>query len=330
MKVLITGATGFVGKATVPALLERGHKVRCFVRESSDTSVFDDLDVELFTGNLFDDNELEKAMHGCDALVHLANVYSFWEPNLGIYDEVNINGTIHAMRAASKSFIGHVVHVSTAVVYGNAMPQPYNELTQYGDERFSQYADSKFYGEKFAEKFMEEEGLPLTILQPVSVIGAGDTKSSGCQIKNFLTRSYPARSFLDAKVTYVYVNDVAEAIVRVLENPKTIGQRYIIGKEAISHDQYLNKVAEVANIKLPKIILPDWAALFLAQAITVRANRKQKPPLWGFSIDMARTFQAGFEADGSRAERELGLKYTPIMEALEESIRWHIEKNSKQ
>lgn len=329
MKVLITGATGFVGKATVQTLIERGHTVRCFVRETSETSAIDDLkNVSLFTGSLFNDQDLEKAMLGCDALVHLANVYSFWEPHLSSYDEVNINGTIHVMRAASKSFLGHIIHVSTAVVYGNAYPQPYNELTQYGNERFSQYADSKFYGEKFAEKFMEEEGLPLTILQPVSVIGAGDVKSSGRQIENFLHKKYPARSFLDSKVTYVYVQDVAEAIVRALENPKTIGQRYIIGKEAISHDEYLNKVAEVAGIKLPKLVLPDWAALFLAQILTVRANRTGKPPLWGFSIDMAKTFQMGFQADGSRVEQELGLTYTPVMKALEESIRWHMEHST--
>lgn len=331
MKILITGATGFVGKATVQTLIERGHSVRCFVRETSDTSALDVLkNVSLFTGSLFNDQDLEKAMHGCDALVHLANVYSFWEPNLSSYDEVNINGTIHVMRAASKSFLSHIIHVSTAVVYGNAHPQPYNELTQYGNERFSQYADSKFYGEKFAEKFMEEEGLPLTILQPVSVIGAGDVKSSGRMIENFLQKKYPARSFLDSKVTYVYVQDVAEAIVRVLENPKTIGQRYIIGKEAISHDEYLNKVAEVAGIKLPKLVLPDWAALFLAQTLTVRANRTGKPPLWGFSIDMAKTFHAGFQADGSRAEQELGLTYKPVMDALEESIHWHMKHSEKK
>ena len=330
MKVLITGATGFVGKATVQALIERGHTVRCFVRPTSDTTEFDGLEnLSIFTGSLFNDEDLEKAMRGYDALVHLANVYSFWELNPSSYDEVNINGTIHVMRAASKSFLGHVVHISTAVVYGDAQPQPYNELTQYGSERFSQYADSKFYGEKFAEKFMEEEGLPLTILQPASVIGAGDLKSSGRQIENFVLNKYPVKAFLGTKITYVYVKDVADAIVRVLENPKTIGQRYLIGKESITHEEYLNKIAETANIKLPKLVLPDWAALFLAQALTVRANRTGKPPLWGFSIDMAKTFQAGFQADGTRAEQELGLSYTPVVEALEESIRWHMKNLEK-
>ena len=329
MKVIITGATGFVGKATVNALVERGHSVRCFVRETSDTSALPQHNASIITGDLFSDTDLDKAMHGCDALVHLANVYSFWEPNPGVYDQVNINGTIQVMRAASRSFLGHIVHISSAVVYGNAVPQPYNELTQYGSERFSQYADSKFYGEKFAEKFRDEEGLPVTILQPASILGAGDIKSSGRQVQNYLRRIYPARAFLETKVTYVHVNDVAEAIVRVLENPKTIGHRYLIGNEAITHEQYLQKISDVSGVKLPKLVLPDWAALFLAEAITVHANRKRKPPLWGFSLDMAKTFQAGFHVDGSRASRELGLEYTPIMEALEESIRWYMEQNHK-
>jgi dihydroflavonol-4-reductase len=327
MKVLITGATGFVGKATVPVLLERGHQVRCFVRESSDLSILENLDVEIFTGSLFNDEDLEKAMNGVDALVHLANVYSFWEANPGIYDEVNINGTIHVMRAASHSFIGHVVHVSSAVVYGNASPQPYNELTQYGNERYSQYADSKFYGEKFAEKYQDEAGLPLTILQPASVLGAGDLKASGRQVENYVKKIYPAKAFLDSKITYVHVNDVADAILRVLENPKTIGHRYLLGKEAISNNDYLNMIAEFSGISLPKLKLPDWLAMFLAQAFTVRANRKGKPPIWGFSVDMAKTFQAGFQVDGSRAERELGIKYTPVRDALQESVRWYIEQN---
>lgn len=329
MKVVITGATGFVGKATVPALIDRGHQVRCFVRETSDVSHFENMDIDVYTGSLFNDDDLEKAMNGFDALVHLANVYSFWEPNPGIYDEININGTIHVMRAASHSFINHVVHLSSAVVYGNASPQPYNELTQYGKERYSQYADSKFYGEKFAEKYQDEAGLPLTILQPASVLGPGDTKASGRQIENYIKRFYPAKAFLDTKITYVHVNDVVDAILRVLENPKTIGQRYLLGKETINNNDYLNMIAEISEVPLPKLNLPDWLALFLAQAFTIRANRKGKPPIWGFSIDMAKTFQAGFEVDGSRAERELGIRYSPVRDALRDSILWYKERDRK-
>ena len=330
MKILITGATGFIGRVTIPVLIERGHQVRCFVRESSDLTTIEQYGVDIVTGNLFNDDDLEKAMAGCDALVHLANVYSFWEPNPAVFDEVNINGTIRVMRAASNVMLSHVVHVSTAVVYGNAEPQPYDELTPYGSERYSQYADSKFYGEKFAEKFQDEAGLPLTILQPASVLGAGDNKASGRQIENYVRGVYPARAFLDSSITYVYVNDVAEAIARVLENPKTIGKRYLLGKESLTHEAYLNKVAEVADIQLPKLVLPDWAAMFLAQAFTIRANRKQKPPIWGFSIDMAKTFKAGFQVDGTRAERELGLVYTPIDQALEESIHWYMDHHQKK
>ena len=327
MRVVITGATGFIGKVTVAALLDRGHTLRVFVRESSDVSAFQDMDIRIITGDIFNAADLEAAMKGCDTLVHLASVYSFWEENPGIYDQVNINGTIQVMRAALKSNLSHVVHISSATVYGNASPQPYHELTPYGEIRFSQYADSKYYGEKFAEKFMDEEGLPLTILQPASVIGPGDTKASGRQIHHFLNRVYPARAFLSSKITYVAVEDVADAIVRVIENPKTIGQRYLIGTEVLTNQQYLNKLAEVSGVKLPKLVLPDWAALFLAQAFTVRADQKRRSPRWGFSIDMAKTFQAGFEVDGSRAVRELGLEYTPVIDALEGSIRWYMEQD---
>lgn len=330
MKVIVTGATGFVGKATVKALVARGHSVRCFVRETSDTAGLPEHNVSIIKGDLFSDTDLDKAMHGCEAFVHLANVYSFWEPNPGVYDQVNINGTIQVMRAASRAYLGHIVHVSSAVVYGDAPPQPYNELTQYGTNRLSQYADSKFYGEKFAEKYRDEEGLPVTILQPASILGAGDAKSSGRQIQNYLRKVYPARAFLESKVTYVHVKDVAEAIVRVLENPKTIGHRYLLGNESLTHAQYLEKITEVSGVKLPKLVLPDWAALFLAEALTVHANRKRKPPLWGFSTDMAKTFQAGFQVDGSRATRELGLEYTPVMDALEESIRWYMEQEQQR
>lgn len=97
MRVLVTGGTGFVGKPTVRRLFDGGHQVRCLVRRTSNTEVLEELGCELSYGDVIDKTSVVKGMRGCDWLVHLANVYSFWEKDKSVYRKINVEGTRNVM-----------------------------------------------------------------------------------------------------------------------------------------------------------------------------------------------------------------------------------------
>ena len=99
MRVFVTGGTGFVGKPTIRRLVEGGHEVRCLVRRTSRTCELEELGCELAYGDVTDKASVLEGMRGCEWVVNLANVYSFWEPDKGTYRRVNVEGTRNVMEA---------------------------------------------------------------------------------------------------------------------------------------------------------------------------------------------------------------------------------------
>jgi dihydroflavonol-4-reductase len=116
------------------------------------------------------------------------------------------------------------------------------------------------------------------------------------------------------------VRDVAEAIVRAMDKEDNIGEKYLVGKEQLSLGQFNKMVSEISGVPLPRVHLPDSLALASARLLTWLADLTKKPPLWGMAVDEISMIKEGFRFDGSKAERELGINYTPIRLAIEAEI----------
>ena len=320
MKVFITGATGFIGTHLLQRLAQTEHELYCLIRPTSHVHILEELGATLIVGDVTDRKSLHAGMKGCDWVMHLANVYSFWEPNRQIYTEVNIEGTRNVMECALEAEVTKVVHVSTALVYGKPADYPFTEKSPVGPVWFSEYARTKYAGDLIARELYEKEGLPLVILYPGSVLGPGDQKSSGQYIQDLLHRRTPARILEHAILSFVHVRDVAEAIVKATERDDNIGEKYLIGKHNLSMQEVNETIATISGVPLPKLRLPDALVMANASLLTWLAALLKKPPMWGMSTDQIRTMQEGFRFDGSKAERELGLTYTPFHLAIEEAI----------
>ena len=320
MKIFITGATGFIGTHLVKRLAQTEHTLYCLVRKTSNIRELKEIGATLVTGDVTDKNSLLEGMEGCDWLLHLANVYSFWESNKQIYTEVNVEGTRNVMECALETGVSKVVHVSTAATYGKPADSPFVEESAVGSVRFSEYARTKYAGDQIAWELYEKKGLPLVVIYPGSVVGPGDSKASGKYISDLLRRRLPATVLPNSVLTVVYVMDVVEAIVSAAEKENNIGEKYLIGKHQLSVGESNEMISEISGVPLPKIRLPDSLAMFNAILLTALADLIKKPPLWGMSTDQIKTMREGFRFDGSKAERELGITYTPIRDALEETI----------
>lgn len=320
MNVFITGATGFIGCHVVKRLADTEHKLICLARPTSDVSELEEQDVTIIRGDVTDKDSLLEGMKGCQWVINLANLYSFWEPDKRIFTDVNVTGTRNVMECALETGIAKVVHVSTAGIYGKPAECPFCEDNPVGPERFSEYFRTKYEGDLIAWEMHEKKGLPLLMIYPVGVLGPGDPKATGRYIQDLIHRRVPARVLEDSIFTFVHVRDVAEVIVRAAEKENNIGEKYLVGKHQLSWREINRMISEISGVALPKMSLPDFLTMFNARFLTLVANLIKKPPLWGMAIDQIRTMKEGFVIDGSKAEKELGISYTPIRVALEEAI----------
>jgi dihydroflavonol-4-reductase len=164
------------------------------------------------------------------------------------------------------------------------------------------------------------ENLPLVMVYPVGVMGPGDPKATGQYILRLIRRRMPARVLEKAMFTFVHVRDVAEIIYRAALKEDNLGEKYIAGKFQHTFGDINRMVAELSGVKLPLLSLPDFTILPAAWLVTAIANIIERPPIWGMAIDQMRTMKEGVRADGSKAESELGISYTPIRQAVEDAI----------
>ena len=320
MKIFITGGTGFIGTALIKILAQTEHELHCLARKTSNTEHLRDAGAKIFTGEVTDREILLQGMDGCDWVVHMASSFEFWISDKSVFEHVNITGTRLVMESALAKDISKVVHVSTAGIFGNAR-WPVTEESEPGNERASKYVATKYEGDLIAWDLFREEKLPLVVIYPTAVLGEGDPKAAGRYVRNIAQGRMPAQVLTDAYFSFVYVKDVATAILKALEKDGNIGEKYIISAENHTWGEINKMIAEISGNKLPFIKLPTGMTMFTAYILTGVANLIKRPPLWDMSADQMKLMSQGFKVEGHKAEKELGIKYTSVKNALEQAIR---------
>jgi len=321
MKIFITGATGFIGSQVVNRLTQTEHELFCLVRKTNQASErLKTLGAKLIMGDVTDKASILQGMKGCDWVLHLAGLYSFWESKKRLYNAINIDGTRNVMECVLETKVSKVVHVSSVVIYGRPADSPFTEESEPGPVQFSRYSQSKFEGDQIVWDLYKNKGLPVVMIYPGAVLGAGDLKASGKYISDMIHKRLPATVFKNTTLTWVYVKDVAEAIVRAAEKPENIGEKYLIGKYRLPLPEFDKLISEISGVRLPILFMPDFLTMAGAYMLTGLSDLIKVHPPWGMSVDQMRTMKEGFRADGTKAEKELGLSYTPVRVALEEEI----------
>lgn len=319
MKIFITGATGFIGTHLVRKLAKTDHDLYCLVRQGSNASQIQEVGATVITGDVTDKKSLLQGIEGCDWLVNLANIYSFWEPKRRLYKEVNVIGTKNVMESAIEKGISKIVHVSTALIYGKPADGPFTEKSEVGPVRFSEYAQTKYEGDLIAWELFDRQGLPLVVVYPGMVIGPENPKYGAQLVRNLVERRMPVSAFANKTSSMVYVGDVADVIIAALEKDGNLGEKYLVGQQILMVEFY-QMISEISGASLPKLSLPDRVAMINGYFMTFIANLTKKQPMWGLAVDAMRTANNDLKVDGSKVERELGISYTPIRVALEEEI----------
>ena len=322
-KTLVTGGTGFVGRAVVTALLDAGRQVRVLARNPQHPAL-DGLEVELALGDLRDTLSLKKAIKGCHRLFHVAADYRLWVPEPQEMYGTNVEGTRNILAAAAAASVEKVVYTSTVGALGNPGDgRPGTEETPVSlAEMVGHYKRSKFLAEQAALDFARE-GLPLVVVNPSTPVGPWDWRPTptGQMLVDFLKGRMPA--YLETGLNLVHVKDVARGHL-LAEEKGRVGEKYILGHENLSLSQILQMLGQISGRPAPKVKLPYVPVLALAYASEFWARHVShgSPRLNVTAVRMAHKYMY---FDSSKAMQELGYAPSPVRQALTEAVEWFRE-----
>ncbi|NOY24262.1 MAG: NAD-dependent epimerase/dehydratase family protein [Oligoflexia bacterium] len=331
MKVLVTGATGFIGANVVRHLLARGDQVRCLVRKPN--ALLDGLDVELSTAPLVPREpselaELLAAVDGCEGIFHIAGVYENGPAARRKMRDVHVYGTRALCDVAVRAGVRRLVLCSSSVTVGfGSRDAPGDEDTPldptpvYGSTGpLRWYYDTKFQAEELATGW---GGVEVVVVNPDFVVGAFDIKPTSGQLILTMARHwlpvYPlgGKCFIDA-------DDCAVAHLAAMDRGLP-GRRYLLGNENLSYREMMGLVAQVVGRRPP--ILPLSTAALRVGAAGLDLLAALKPH--GAERPDRRVLLSMQEAryrSGARARRELGMPATPLRDSIDKAYRWFCDQ----
>ena len=318
---LVTGATGFVGSAVARRLLAEGMAVRVLARPGSDRRNLAGLDVGVAEGDLTDAASLARACAGCQALFHVAADYRLWAPKPEELYRANVEGSKALLTAARAAGVERIVYTSSVAVLG--IPKdgsPGDEDTPVRvDDMIGHYKRSKFLAEE-AVRQMAGEGLPVVIVNPSTPIGPRDLKPTptGRIVLDAAAGKMPA--YVDTGLNLAHVDDVAEGHWLAYKKGM-LGRRYVLGGADLSLREILAMVAGLVGRKPPRIRLPHSAVLPVAYVSEAFARLTGVPPV--ATVEEVRMSKKRMYFSSAKAQRELGYRARPAIEALRDAVEWY-------
>lgn len=321
-KVLVTGSTGFTGRALTLALLKNNSDVRILVRKTSNYFYLQERGCEICYGDLATGEGLEKAVDGVKKIYHIGAAFRIEGVPKKYFWDVNVEGTRKLLDASLKYGVKRFVHCSTVGVHGEIANPPANEDAPLnpGDH----YQESKVEGEKLALSYVSK-GLYVVVFRPLGIYGPGDTR-----FLKFFRPIAKGRLIMIGKGTNLYhltyIDDLINGVILCGEVDNIKGEVFTMGGEKYTTVKELGlAVAKVLNkrLKIYNIpIFPVWILAVLCEIIC--PIFKLNPPLYRRRLDFYLKDRA---FDISKAKRILNYKPTiSLEEGIKRTTQWYAEQ----
>jgi hopanoid-associated sugar epimerase len=326
-RVVVTGASGFIGSAVTRLLAERGAHVVAVVEPGGDARNLSDLNVERMVADIRDREAVRSACEGARFVFHLAAIYRFWAKDPGLFNAVNVGGTINVLDAVRAAGCERLVFTSTVGVLGLGRAsegEPADE-TSYADvgHLFGHYKRTKFAAEHEVLR-AAAEGLEVCIAMPTFPLGPGDRTPTptGKLVLDFLNGKMPA--FVDTSLNVSHVDDLALGHLAALEHGRT-GRSYILGGENLSMRAILQMLADYTGLPMPRLQVPRALVLSAGVASSFVEGRllRREPRV---ALEAARMSTTKMIFNDDRARSEIGHKSRPARLAIEDSAHWFADK----
>ncbi|CAL4937933.1 unnamed protein product [Urochloa decumbens] len=308
MRVVVTGATGYLGGRLCAALADAGHAVRALVRRSSDVSGLPP-GVELAYGDVTDADSLAAAFDGCDAVFHVAAVVEPWLPDPSVFLKVNVRGLENVLTAAKKTpTVKKIVYTSSFFAIGPTDGYVADETQVLADRIALQAAT---------------EGVPITIVYPGVIYGPGKL-TTGNLVSRILIERFNGRlpGYIGDgydRESFCHVDDVVSGHIAAMEKGR-VGERYLLTGENLSFMQIFNMAANITNTKAPLFHVPLWLIEVYGWISVFVSHITGKLPLISYPTVHVLRHQWSYSCD--KAKTELGYNPRNLTEGLAEVLLW--------
>src|SRR6266699_5833241 len=332
VKVLVTGAAGFIGGHLVEMLVERGDEVRALVQPDGDTSHLRTLTgVEIMHGDLRDAASLKCAVQGMQVVYNVAAKTGPWGLEEA-YRAVNVRGLADLIHAAMDAGVQRIVHTSSITVYGHHLHGIMTEEDPFHAED-NPYSRTKIAGEKLIANLVRDNGAPVVIVRPGWIYGPRDTASFG----RFVSLIESGKGFIIGCgkniVPLVYVRDVAQGLIKAGDaSDEVIGRAYnLVDDRRVTQAQYLNTIAHCLQVPPISLRLPYFALYAAGRSaeLTWQALGRRNgatPPITTYGVTLLggdQMFSIG------KARYELG--YAPqfdLSRGVAEGVSWYLNEGN--
>lgn len=318
--VFLTGATGFIGSRVARQLSERGYRLRCLVRPSSDTKDLERAGAELLRGELDDAAVLARGLEGAALAIHMAGAYDMGIVDAAVLERTNIEGTRAFIAAVERAGTPRALYISTTAALGPVPEGVGDETTEHPGDRYrSIYERTKTEAHRLAVA-AQRRGAPLIIVCPAVVYGPGDGSPHALFMMDLIRGRVPGLPMRPAWWSYVHVDDVAEGIVAAAERGR-LGETYVLSGEHARLDDFARRTAALAGRRPPPFRFPGPLLRLSATLMDVISRATGfRSSINRENVEMVNGWRWLHSYD--KATRDLGWIPRSLDEGLPETIAW--------
>ncbi len=311
MKVLVTGATGFIGSHLALKLADEGHEVHALYRDETKAAIIKHPNIRLFNGDILTYNSLADAVNGCTQVYHTAAYANVWHKDIMQIYRLNVQGTMNVIRAGIHSDVERFVCTSTAGVQGvSDTVGCCDENSPRPKKYFIDYECSKAIMEETI-KALTASGVQIIIVNPSRVYGPGvlsDSNGVTRIMQRYIAGKWRVIPGDGSSIgNYVYVNDVVTGHIKAMEKGRT-GESYLLGGSNLSYDEFFHELAVITGMEYSMIHVPIPLAELAAKGMMFLAGITGGSPL--ITPPLVRKYLHHWCISSAKASHELD--YQPV------------------
>jgi nucleoside-diphosphate-sugar epimerase len=324
MKILVTGATGYIGQKLAFELVNQGNTVHALIRDTSKAQrLLNHPEIKLFEGDIMDETSIQNAVQGCKQVYHLAALASVWHKNPNVFNRINVEGLKNVLEVCLGVGVKDILFTSTAGVVGESKDgKPVAELTNPSPKLETLYEKSKVEAECLVKAYCSK-GIRGIIVNPSRVYGPGLlTESNGFTrlLKMYISGKWKIKPGNGNSIgNYVYIDDVVRGLIVAMAIASP-AERYLLGGINSSYNEFFALVDQLTSVKRKLIAFPLPLMLFVSRVQLLLAKLFGKQPL--ITPPFVRKYNKHWIVSSAKAEKELGYTITPLSEGIEKTINW--------
>lgn len=319
MKAFVTGGSGFIGRRLLQILVDRGYDVYALTRFEANLDLVASTGAMPVRGDILDVESMRPAMSGSDVVFHCAGWYKIGSSDWMGAESINVNGTRQLLRLAAELGIPRIIYTSSAAVYGDTQGQLVDETYYHTGPFRTEYERTKWLAHYKVAVPLIDQGAPISIAVPGILYGPGDHCLIGALMRAFYQGKLIAIPSPEFTLSYVHVDDVADGLIRILEEG-VVGETYNLAGPAIPLGEMVDFWAQITGKPAPRLSIP--ARLFKPLGPLFEGLRGVVSLPAFFSQEAVEMINSTYMLRAEKAKELLGWRARTLHEGMVETFQW--------